>query len=203
MLRPVTTMASEGSEEDLLLVRHASSDPLARDQLARRLAPRIRRLTAAFLRNRADAEDAAQAAMLEVLSAAAAFRGESRLEAWADRITVRIAIRAARARRLASVRNPADLDPDEIASPALEPDVLGALPRSVFNYLDALPEVRRNALVLRHVLGYSLPEIAELTGVSVNTVKDRLLAAREAVRKLVRREVALGSSRKRRSGSER
>jgi RNA polymerase sigma-70 factor (ECF subfamily) len=189
-------------EDDKRLTASAVHDPAARDRLARRLAPRIRRLTGAFLRDAADAEDAAQAAMLEVLSAAAGFRGESKLEAWADRITVRIAIRAARARRLASVRGSAQLDPDQLASPS-EPDAPDALPREIAQYLDALPEARRSALVLRHALGYSLPEVAELTGVSVNTVKDRLLSAREAVRKLVRRDVALGARPKPGARSER
>jgi RNA polymerase sigma-70 factor (ECF subfamily) len=192
----------EQGEDDRDLTASAVSDPAARDRLARRLAPRIRRLTAAFLRDAADAEDAAQAAMLEILSAAAAFRGESKLETWADRIAVRIAIRAARARRLASVRGSAQLEPDQLASPP-EPDAPDALPRSLAHYLDALAEARRSVLVLRHVLGYSLPEIAELTGVSVNTVKDRLLAAREAVRKLVRRDVALGTRPKPSSGGAR
>jgi DNA-directed RNA polymerase specialized sigma24 family protein len=47
------------------------------------------------------------------------------------------------------------------------------------------------ALVLRHVLGYSVEEIAELTEVSPNTVKDRLVQAREQVRKTLRRELGL------------
>lgn len=184
-------------EDDLRLTRSSTGDPLARDELVRRLGPRIRRLTRSFLHSAADADDAAQSAMLEVLNVASAFRGEGSLEAWADRITARIAIRMARTRRLASVRSPSELDPDEIPAPALSAEVSEPLPRSVFAYLDALPETRRSALVLRHVLGYSLPEIAELTGVSINTVKDRLLSAREDVRKLVRRDLARSSTRSR------
>jgi DNA-directed RNA polymerase specialized sigma24 family protein len=38
------------------------------------------------------------------------------------------------------------------------------------------------------VLGYTVEEIAELTGVSQNTVKDRLVHARREFRKLIRRE---------------
>jgi RNA polymerase sigma-70 factor (ECF subfamily) len=192
----------EDGEGDLRLAQHAASDPLARDMLARRLSARVRRLTGVFLRNPQDADDAAQAAMLEILRVSSAFRGQGTLEAWADRITARIAIRAARAHRLASVRSGTYVDPDEIAGPDVEsaPD---ALPRPVFAYLDSLPEARRSALVLRHALGYSIGEIAELTGVSVNTVKDRLLSAREAVRRLVRRDVALRSSTQRKSGDAR
>src|SRR5690606_27390437 len=67
-----------------------------------------------------------------------------------------------------------------------------AVPRPIVDYLAELPETRRVALVLRHVMGYSIDEIAELTGVSPNTVKDRLLQGREQLRKNIRREIAIG-----------
>jgi DNA-directed RNA polymerase specialized sigma24 family protein len=49
-------------------------------------------------------------------------------------------------------------------------------------------------LVLRHGFEYSIDEIAELTGVSPNTVKDRLLRAREAIRRIIRREQLLDAA---------
>jgi RNA polymerase sigma-70 factor (ECF subfamily) len=157
----------------------------------RRLHARVRRLAAAFLRNGPDADDASQLAMMEILRALSAFRGESKLEAWADRIAVRTVMRVARARRLAAVRAQGSMDPDALPSPAQDRPGADALPSALRVYLDALPEVRRTVLVLRHAMGYSMQEIAELTGVSINTVKDRLLCAREDVRKMVRRETAL------------
>lgn len=178
-------------DADVHLARHAATDPSARDLLARRLHARVHRLAAAFLRNAADADDAAQLAMIEILRALATFRGESKLEAWADRIAVRTVVRVARARRLASVRALGSIDPDALPSPAREPPGADALPSALRVYLDALPEVRRTVLVLRHAMGYSLQEVAELTGVSINTVKDRLLCAREDVRKMVRRDAVL------------
>ena len=51
----------EDGEADRELVRHALSDPAARDLLVRRLQPRVQRLARAFLRHSADAEDAAEA----------------------------------------------------------------------------------------------------------------------------------------------
>jgi RNA polymerase sigma-70 factor (ECF subfamily) len=177
----------EDGEGDMHLAQHASIDPEARDRLVRRLRPRVQRLAASFLRDAADAEDAAQAAMLEILRATSSFRGESKLETWADRIAVRAAIRLARVRRLAAVRTRGTLDPDELPGAQLEP-ANESLPHALQTYLDALPEARRTVLVLRHALGYSVQEIADLTGVSANTVKDRLLSAREQVRKMVRRE---------------
>jgi DNA-directed RNA polymerase specialized sigma24 family protein len=88
------------------------------------------------------------------------------------------------------VRSHGGVDPDALASPAHGAQGADALPRSLRSYLDALPEVRRTVLVLHHAMGYSLQEIADLTAVSINTVKDRLLSARDEVRKMVRRESA-------------
>ncbi len=155
-----------------------------------RLHPRVQRLARTFLRNPADADDASQAAMLEILRAASAFRGESRLESWADRIAVRTAIRMARTRRLAAVRSADGCEPDELPGAGGETRD-DELPRPLLAYLDALPEARRTVLVLRHVVGCSVQEIAEPTGVSTNTVKDRLLTARHEVRKMVRRDLAV------------
>ena len=86
------------------------------------------------------------------------FAAKAELETWADRIAVRAAIRLARVRRLAAVRCPGDLQPDEF--PGLEPgsSLAESLPRALQTYLDELPETRRTVLVLRHALGYSVQE---------------------------------------------
>jgi len=184
---------AEEGEGDVHLAQSALTCRSTCDALTRRLRPRVLRLVSSFLRDPADAEDATQAALLEILRAMPGFRGESKLETWADRIAVRTAIRAARTRRLASVRTHDLVDPDELPGQSSDSTSAEALPRSLLVYLDALPEARRTVLVLRHALGYSVQEIAELTCASVNTVKDRLLAARHEVRKMVRKEIALSS----------
>ena len=152
-------------ENDAQLARETATDPVAREALARRLGPRVRRLSASLLRSPHDAEDAAQAALLDIVRAAPSFRGECSLESWADRIAVRTAIRVARTRRLASVRSSAEVELDELPAAPLS-DAAEALPRSILAYLAELPEVRRTVLVLRHALGCSIQEIAEHTGVS-------------------------------------
>jgi RNA polymerase sigma-70 factor (ECF subfamily) len=65
------------------------------------------------------------------------------------------------------------------------------IPRPLVEYLAELPEARRVTLVLRHVMDYSIEEIAELTSTSQNTVKDRLLHARAQMRRLIRRDLSI------------
>ena len=155
------------------------------------MRPRIARIARALLRHAADADDATQASLLEILRCADTHRGEGSFEAWADRITVRTTLRLARQRRVRSLRID-ETEPDALAAGPPDTSLREGLPRDVAEYLAELPETRRTALVLRHALGYSIEEVAELTGVSPNTVKDRLLAAREQVRKRVRQEIVCG-----------
>jgi DNA-directed RNA polymerase specialized sigma24 family protein len=52
-----------------------------------------------------------------------------------------------------------------------------------------LSRARSEAFTLHHALEYTVEEIAELTGSPVGTVKDRLVAARKQLRKLLRSEL--------------
>jgi len=139
----------------------------------------------------ADADDALQQGAIDLLKGLATFRGESGLESWARTIAVRAGLRTVRQRR----RHEAGADPEVLGLPArvAEESLRDRIPRPVQVYLEALPEAQREALVLRHALGYTVPEIAELLGSSVNTIKSRLLQARREIRRLIRRDSNLGT----------
>lgn len=181
-----------GESDQLELVRLAASgDPEAQRQLLQKLQRRIRTVALAILGNPLDADDACQSIMIEILKSADTYRGDN-LRAWADRIAARTAMRHAHDRRVRAARAEPEQDVDDLRAPApSSPD--HDLPRPVIEYLSVLPEARRVALVLHHVMGYSVPEIAELTGTSPNTVKDRLLHARRQMRRLIRRDLALST----------
>jgi len=70
-------------------------------------------------------------------------------------------------------------------------------PRALEEYLKAIPEAQREALILKHSLGHTVEEIAEITGVPVGTVKDRLVTARRQVRRLIQRDLTLGQNTRR------
>jgi RNA polymerase sigma-70 factor (ECF subfamily) len=152
----------------------------------------VHTIALSILGNRADAEDTAQACLFEILRNAGQFRGEN-LVGWADKISVRTAIRHAKQRRIRATQYEQRPDFDSFVSEESEPDLAGGLPRTVVDYLSLLPETRRVALVLRHVMDYSVEEIAELTETSPNTVKDRLLHARAQLRRLIRRDLSLAT----------
>ena len=162
------------------MLRVARGDAEAQRQVARRLLRRIERLCRALQRNGAEALDARQLSMLEILKSAHAFRGESTLERWADRITVRTALRAAASEPRAQ-RAPVELEPDT-THPTSDSQLLAR------QYLDLISERQRVVVILRHSLEYSIEEIAEMTEISLNAVKDILLRARGILRGMCRRE---------------
>ena len=171
----------------------ATGDPVAQRAVVERLRRRVHAIALSVLGNVPDAEDAAQSGMLEILKSAGSFRGDN-LMGWADRIAVRTAMRHARQRRVRAARQ-AQTEVEELGELGVEPLPHRGLPRPLLEYLGELPEARRVVLVLRHVVGYSIAEIAELTEVSPNTVKDRLTQARTELRKRLRRDLVIAEAR--------
>lgn len=171
----------------------AAGDPMAQRRLIDRLQRRVHGISLAILGNASDAEDTTQTGLLEILKSAGTFRGENLL-AWADRIAVRTAIRQARQRRIRAMQYEGRADLDDVAGRVEESSFEDAIPHTLVEYLALLPEARRVVVVLRHVMEYSIEEIAELTEVSPNTVKDRLLNARAQLRRLIRRDLSLADA---------
>jgi RNA polymerase sigma-70 factor, ECF subfamily len=170
-----------------LMAAVAANDPSAQRAVAQRLAPRVRKVAGLLCRSAADADDAAQAALIEILRSAASFRVATSLERWADRVTVRTTLRTARRERsrrgLLERWVPADL------LPWGAPSVRSALEEvSLDTLLNRLSNERFHAFVLHHALDYTVEEIAELTGTPPGTVKDRLVMARKQLRKLLHAE---------------
>lgn len=165
----------------------AAHERAAEIELVRRVIGLVRTRARVLTRNHADADDAMQTAIVEILRSAKSFRGDGSLAGWCERITIRTTLRLQRkqARHVAAIDEA--VNPDEVSTTAAELELSDALPGGeVENYLLELSDDRHKALVLRHVLGHSVDEIAEQTGVSPNTVKDRLRMARKQVRQSIR-----------------
>ncbi len=168
-----------------LMAAVAANEPSAQRAVTQRLAPRVRKVAGLLCRSAADADDAAQAALIEILRSAASFRVATSLERWADRVTARTTLRTAR--RESSRRGllerwvPADLLP--WGAPAVRSPIDAV---SLDALLNCLSRERLEAFVLHHALDYTVDEIAELTGAPPGTVKDRLVMARKQLRKLLR-----------------
>lgn len=163
-----------------LMSRCCDSERAALRLLARRLMPRAQKVCCGLLRDRCDAQDASQAALLQVFKSVGSYRGECPIENWADRIVVRAAVRWATSER--SYRNRTVILDDFCPEPVAPSEMpLG-------EYLTLLPHPQRVVLLLRCYGEHSVDEIAGLLRVSPNTVKDRLKRARQTLRSLMSAE---------------
>lgn len=142
-----------------------------------------------LIRDSQDQEEVVQLCIVDILRGGSGFRGDSSLETWAHRIAVRRAMKFRSKRRLVIVAEDEASDPAEVATPEEDSPLMDRLPRSVTAYLAELPEAQRQAIVLHHAWGYSLAEIAKLTGKSPNTVKTRLFHGMRRVRSMIAADV--------------
>ncbi len=158
----------------VLIARAREGDRAAADALLRPLVPRIRNLVRYLVRGDSEVDDIAQLAMVAILRGLPGFRAEGAFLAWVDRIVVREAIsQAKRGRRERAQR----------ADAAPELRVVGGDTslaeryenrREAARLLDALPPEQRQAIVLHHVAGMSVPEVADALGLPFDTVKSRM-----------------------------
>ena len=167
-------------------------DRAARSEVIAHVLPLARVLVAAVVRDVHRRDDVVQQACIEVLRALPSYEGRASVRGWARSIILRTAFRHMRkASRRARMEVPAG-DPDALSRPlAARPE--DGVPRPILEYLARLSPKHREVLVLRHVLEYTVPEIADLLGASPNTVKSRLLAARRQIRRHLRRDLRFGA----------
>lgn len=179
--------------EDLELTQAAAAgDESARFALVKRLIGRIRPIVFYIAGRHADAEDWAQQAAIEILLSAKSFRGESTLEAWAERITVRTAMREIRRARKRD--NPLTSEPIalESAGPGEETRLeKRRISKRAADLVGRLKPKHREAIVLHLVLGYTSAEISEMTDTHVETVRYRLKAGRRQLRALIEEDPML------------
>jgi RNA polymerase sigma-70 factor (ECF subfamily) len=164
-------------------------------ELVRPYERRVFAAAMAILRNESDSEDAAQEAMLKALANIRQFRAEARFSTWLIQITVNEALMRRRRDRTAMTEGiddqrdedgeytPRDFaDWREIPSEALERKEVR---QKLAEALASLDRKYREVFVLRDMEQLNIQETAEALGISVASVKTRLLRARLMLRDLL------------------
>jgi len=180
--------------EDLRLVESLRMGvERAYEELLNRFQQQVYTLAVRLLNDPSEASDVVQEVFLKVFRNISSFRGQSTLKTWIYRITVNEAHNARRwffrhRRREVELdtnpeeaRNWKEIIPDRNRSPfdmALE----GEQHSMIEAALDRINPIFREAVVLRDITDLSYEEIAEILGVSLGTVKSRILRGREALR---------------------
>jgi RNA polymerase sigma factor (sigma-70 family) len=163
----------------------------AQRELLQRALPVARRTARYLLGRSPDLDDAVQTTLLAVLRGARGFRGCSSLVTWVTRIATRTTLRLARReRRIVATQAIDGLPGHERADPKAE-----EAPRTVWEYLERLPQPQRVAIVLRYALDYSVDDIAKATESPADTVKYRIKGALAKMRRLLRQDLAVRGAR--------
>jgi RNA polymerase sigma-70 factor, ECF subfamily len=187
-------MSGATREQDLIArVQRGQSDLFY--ELVQPYERRVYAAALAILRNESDAEDVAQEAMLKALANIRQFRAEARFSTWLIQITVNEALMRRRRDRTAKMEaiddrqdgedeyTPRDFaDWREIPSEALERKEVR---QKLAQALASLDRKYREVFVLRDMEQLNIQEAAETLGISIASVKTRLLRARLMLRDLL------------------
>ena len=180
-------------EDELLVSAARAGDSTAFVELyerhSRKVLPRIYRIT----KNREDAEDAFQDAVLRAFVHMKGFEGRSNFSSWLTRIAINSALMVLRKRRGGSEISIEQLSDDPENLRTWEPRDHADTPEASYarreseellhKTVQRLPGIFRDAVELHHSGEYSTGRIAEELGISVSAAKSRLMRARRTVRR--------------------
>lgn len=169
-----------------LIDRARNGDLDAFETIVRARMDAVYRLTNAILGNEADARDAAQETFVAAWREVGRLREPDRFEAWLQRVAVNAARQTHRARSRRRVR---EIPSSTVVALA---DQAARAPRDDAAILDAalatLPVEQRAILVLHHLEGRPLAELAAILDIPEGTAKSRMFTARRALAAAVRAE---------------
>lgn len=128
-----------------------------------------------------DVDDVVQDVFLSAARGLSTIRDRQATQAWLKTITLRLAQRKLKARRLLAFFG-LDPQPDygERLAPDASPEVRTLLAR-VYRLLDEVPAAQRVAWTLRYIEGEPLEDVARLCECSLATAKRRIAAAQAIV----------------------
>ena len=188
-LRTTATADDGPQRRDLILVERAQGGDLAAfNDLVECYQDQLYGLVARMVPDPDQAADVVQEAFFSAYRNLASFRGGI-VRSWLSRIAVNAAMDLQRARKRRPVQPYPELEDDSWQPPAGEDadperQVVTAERVNALNAaLAAIGDDQRAAIVLFDVEGFDYAEIAEMTGVSLGTVKSRIHRGRLALRR--------------------
>jgi RNA polymerase sigma-70 factor, ECF subfamily len=196
-LRPTSAVEDPAQRRDLILLERAREGDLdAFNDLVVVYQDLLFALVVRMVPDRDQASDCVQEAFFSAYRNMSSFRGGI-VRSWLSRIAINAAMDTQRLRKRRPVDHypeleddswqpPADASADPVTT-ALETERHRALNRALAEVTDD----QRAAIVLYDIEGYDYAEIAQMTGVSLGTVKSRIHRGRIALRGLLADQMEL------------
>ncbi len=190
-LRSTTVSDDPVQRRDLILLERARGGDLdAFNDLVVLYQDQLFALVVRMVPDRDQASDCVQEAFFSAYRNLTSFRGGS-VKSWLNRICVNAAMDTQRARKRRPVQPYPEFDDESWQPPAgaeADPErtaMLSERTRALAGALAGITDDQRSAIVLYDIEGYDYAEIAEMTGVSLGTVKSRIHRGRLALRDLL------------------
>jgi RNA polymerase sigma-70 factor (ECF subfamily) len=190
--RSVTSDTIQLMSDEVLVAAAKMGHGTAFNELHKRHAERMLRVTQRITRHREDAEDAVQESFLSAYLHIKSFDGRARFETWLTRIAINAAlmkVRENRTSREVPFENPAkSFNSDttrNLETRGQNPEEICANNERKATLRDAIGKLRpllRNAVELYQLQELSLHETARALGISTAAAKGRLFHARAVLR---------------------
>jgi RNA polymerase sigma-70 factor (ECF subfamily) len=168
-------------DSDIAELLRAGHRDVAFNALLQRYEGKIYRLCCALLRDRTQAEDAAQESLIRIWKALDRYDGRASLSSWIYAITRNRCLTALERRRVMDSLNDGAIETEVAILTA--PDKRSSDDRSkqLQELIDLLPERLRRTLLLYYFEERSTREVALMLGCAEGTVKTHLFRARAAL----------------------
>jgi RNA polymerase sigma-70 factor, ECF subfamily len=185
------TQGAEPPTDEQLVAAVLAGDRERFGDIVERFQSRLVNYLFRLLRNADEAHELAQEVFLKVYQALDRYDPTYRFSTWIFRVAQNAAIDQIRKRRLKLVsihhQEDADGESHEWELPSEQRDPYGTLRNrergeAIQTAIDALPWEYRELIVLRHFGELSYEEIAQLKGMPLGTVKNKLFRGRQALK---------------------
>ena len=157
------------------------------EELVRRYQSTVLRTCQRYLGNHEDAEEVCQDAFLRVFHGLSRFKGESKFRTWLFRLVTNACTDRYRRQQTLRARQveylPETMEPRARDAQVAEEE-FGTLDGPVGRALARLKDAEREVLVLRHVAGLSIGELAGAIGLGESAAKMRLYRAEDRLREV-------------------
>ncbi len=187
-------MLESKSDEDLMLSFQAG-EAAAFEALLARHQKSVFNFIFRFVNNREEAEELLQEVFIKVYRNVKDYNPVGKFKTWLFTVARNLCVDHYRKKRLRysesldEVKEAGDLNKfEQIANGESAPDELSSaaeLEKILTMALSSLNEDQKEVFLLREKMGFKFEEIAEMTNVSVNTVKSRMRYALEGIKKVI------------------
>lgn len=184
-LRQNDLAAAPGGDIETWVGQAKAGDRRAFEKVYRACHGRVYALCLRMTGRVQEAEELTQDAFVRAWEKLELFRGDSAFTTWLHRLTVNLVLqeRRSQGRRRAKEQPAPDLEVFGHHAVRAMPGTRVDLERAIA----ALPPGAKKVLVLRDIQGYAYQEIADMTGVTLGTVKAQIHRARALVREALER----------------